>query len=148
MDVWHDQRACFDQWHVIGSDRFPFRTETGTNQRTVLRLPYSGCWWGLSQIPFAGWCHNLPAAVRAGQSLELSLLCSAKRSKSGARPPGSSPSQPGMILDTYFSVAQRESREEGRVMRTRTRLEPNTMQGSVLPSQSPFIGMVECFVTE
>ena len=24
----------------------------------------------------------------------------------------------------------------------------NTMQGSVLPSQSPFIGMVECFVTE
>lgn len=41
----------------------------------------------------------------------------------------------------------RESRREERV-RTRTRLEPNTMESSVLPSQSPFIGMVECFVTE
>lgn len=104
FDVWCDQRACFDQWHVTGSDWFQFRTETCMNQCTVLRLPCSGCWWCLSQIPFAGWCPHLPAAMRAGQSSELSLLSRAKRSKSGARPPTRfKPSQPGMSLDTYFS---------------------------------------------
>ena len=80
------------------------------------------CWWP-----------SVDAARLQGRGLPISLL------------PLATPLE---ILDTYFSVAQRESREEGRVMRTRTRLEPNTMQGSVLPSQSPFIGMVECFVTE
>lgn len=46
-----------------------------------------------------------------------------------------------------ISLSQRESRREGRV-RTRTRLELNTMESSVRRSQSPFIGIVECFVTE
>lgn len=49
----------------------------------------------------------------------------------------------------FLSLFQRErEKKRGRVVKTRARLELNTMEGSVLPSQSPFIGMAEGFVTE
>lgn len=97
------ERTCFDQWRVIGSDRRHFRAETGENLCAVLHLPHSGCWRCLSQIPFAGWCTHPPAAERVGQSSELSLLSKAERTKSRARWPGSSPTQPGITLGTYLT---------------------------------------------
>lgn len=57
---------------------------------------------------------------------------------------------PPIHIRHFFLCCSEREREQkkGRVVRTRTRSELNTMEGSVLPSQFPFIGMVECFVTE
>lgn len=71
FDVRREPMTCFDQWNVTGSHTHHFRAETWKNQYAVLHILHipasiSGCWWGFSQVFFAGWCAHLAAAVTAG----------------------------------------------------------------------------------
>lgn len=59
-------------------------------------------------------------------------------------PFGYPPRDPGCV---FLCCSEREQRR-GVGDEDKNQIGANTMQGSVLPSQSPFIGMVECFVTE
>lgn len=55
FDVRHEWMTCFDQWTMSSNDVHLFRTEMYKNHYAIHHLFCSGCWWFLSQIPFAGW---------------------------------------------------------------------------------------------
>lgn len=91
FDVRREPMTCFEQWNVTGSDSHHFRAETWKNQCAALHILHipasiSGCWWGFSQVFFAGWCAHLAAAVTAGVLLSHSCpyLSRTKSTKSEA----------------------------------------------------------------